>query len=107
MKRVLWVNIHLRDVATSCLRLCLWFFVFYVFGLFLSLMLGCASSMPQIENPTEACATALVLSSEIQTQAAKVSMRPIDLAREVCETALLAAKLGAANIVPDLDAGAR
>jgi hypothetical protein len=80
------------DVLKCCFYFVLVAFVANVVG---SLLQGCSSAIPRIDRPSEVCASALDLSPEVQEQARKVSIEPIELAREVCETALLAAKLGA------------
>lgn len=62
---------------------------------------ACAGPAPQVrvENPSELCAQALAMSSEVRTQAANVGLEPIELARKTCEAAVLAAKLAEANLV--------
>lgn len=57
------------------------------------------STQVKVENPSELCAQALALSSEVRAQAAKVGLEPIELARKTCEVAVLAAKLAEANLV--------
>jgi len=61
---------------------------------------ACGGSAPQVkvENPSELCAQALAMSSEVRAQAAKVGLEPLELARKTCEAAVLAAKLAEANL---------
>jgi len=70
-----------------------WFFL--ALGLF---FYACAGSQVQVQNPTELCAQALAMSSEVRTQAAKVGLEPIELARRTCDAAILATKLLEANL---------
>lgn len=62
---------------------------------------GCSGSQPQvvISDPTSLCANAIVLNQEVRSQAAKIGLEPIELARKTCEAAILAAKLAEANLV--------
>lgn len=70
--------------------------------------LACSGSSPQarIENPTELCANAVALSSAVKTQAAKLGLEPIELARRTCDAAILAIQVAEANLRPSGTAGA-
>ena len=62
--------------------------------------IACSANSPQvrIENPSELCAQALAMSSEVRTQAAKLGLEPIELARRTCAAAILAAQVAEANL---------
>lgn len=67
---------------------------------------GCSSSQPQlvISDPTTLCANALVMSSEVRSQAAKIGKDPSELAQQACAAAVTAIQLARANF--DASAGA-
>jgi hypothetical protein len=73
-------------------------------GLFIlspfAMAICCAGPAPQVhvENPTELCATAVAMSSAVKTQAAKLGLEPIELARRTCDAAILAAQVAEANL---------
>jgi hypothetical protein len=61
-------------------------------------VVACSSPKLKIQNPNELCATGVALSSVVQTQAAKLGIEPLELARKFCEPAFLAAKLAEVNL---------
>jgi hypothetical protein len=71
----------------------------YSVGCIVALAYGCsAGTTPHVETPTELCAGALAMSSEVRAQAAKIGLDPLELARKTCDAAILAARLTEANV---------
>lgn len=68
----------------------------------LVICIGCSGSQPTvtISDPTTLCANALVMTKEIKEQASKIGIEPSELAMQVCSSAVTAAKLVKANILP-------
>lgn len=72
--------------------------------------LGCSGSQSQpvvtITDPTMLCANALAISSQVQQQATKLGVEPVELAKQVCAAALLGIRLAEANLPTQSAAGA-
>ncbi|MFA5634665.1 MAG: hypothetical protein WC977_02055 [Anaerovoracaceae bacterium] len=77
-------------------------FRFIILGSMLSvalLYLACGpGTQVRLEAAGELCGQVLATSLEIRTQAAKVNLEPLELARRTCDAAILATKLAEANL---------
>jgi hypothetical protein len=95
------------DNFVSAVALC-----FGVGGLILTIAIvgvaGCAELQSKpFRSPVETCTAALALSPDVQLQAKKVNLSATELARQVCDAALLAAKITKANLTNEHDAGSK
>ncbi len=61
-----------------------------------------AANQQQAQLATQTCAQALASVPQVQAQATKLGIDPLELARRTCDTAVLAAQLLEANLAKDL-----
>ena len=70
-------------------------FCFAVAVAFSQLLLSCGASTPpiQVADPVGLCAVALSQAPAIATEAGKIGMTPVDLARRICADVVLGANI--------------